>query len=302
VCGLFSGSLPWPSAREIQEGVDAEKAIRDSKPRTQWPKGDYVNFAYDFARTIGIPLPTDIPVFNKRSVRAQDIFVPQHFIPPPSLRRQCALGDPPVLASLELTLAQSASSALFVAAAVFRSLHGRWIVNRSYTSRYPGYPSGPSTGTAEFTLRSAAQEQSQGNELCQKEYLYSEKTELTSSTGDALSGTQHYIYRYDEANDKLGVFFTNRDEALSLGNLFHKVDFEVPPEEEGSPQTSRREKSPWSAKASHFCSPDSYEVAYVFCFRGADLREWKVEYEVKGPKKDYSIETWYTRPENVRSP
>lgn len=54
-------------------------------------------------------------------------------------------------------------------------------------------------------------------------------------------------------------------------------------------------KTPWRAKASHWCSPDTYEVRYTFSFKGADVEKWKIEYEVKGPKKDYSMETWYTR-------
>ena len=307
--GLFSGSLPWPSTREMQEGVALEETIRTRKPRVQWPRGDYVEFGSDLAHTIGTPLPTKSPVLNKRSLRPQDVFVPQHFIRPswlqPSDHQDAVGATSSLLDSLEQTLSQSANSALFTAAAVFRSLHGHWILNRTYISRYPGYPSGPSTGTAEFILRKissttrSAQEKLHHEDEIRKtesEYLYSEKTELTSSTGLTLSGTQKYIYRYDETNDKLEVFFANRDEAVSLGDFFHAVDFELPPTEEARLlQMSRSEKSPWRAKASHLCSPDTYEVAYTFFFEGADLNKWKIEYEVKGPRKDYSIETWYRR-------
>jgi hypothetical protein len=52
---------------------------------------------------------------------------------------------------------------------------------------------------------------------------------------------------------------------------------------------------PWGAKGSHWCSPDTYEVRYEFYFKGADIERWKIEYKVKGPKKDYTMETWYMR-------
>ena len=79
-----------------------------------------------------------------------------------------------------------------------------------------------------------------------------------------------------------------RDSGSSLESQFHRVDFEVPLE-------NVLPKTPWCAKASHWCSPDTYKVRYTFYFKGADVEKWKVEYEVNGPRKDYSMETWYTR-------
>jgi hypothetical protein len=189
----------------------------------------------------------------------------------------------------------SANSALFVAAAVFRSLYGSWIINRTYTSRCSGYPSGHSTGTADFIFEKVSSATLFAQEKpSDTEYLYSEKTQMSSSTGTTFLGTRQYIYRYDEANDKLQVFFVNRGKEISLGHLFHEVDLELPLEEASS-QISCSEKLPWRAKAIHHCSPDTYDVTYTFFFKGVDLSKWRVGYEVKGPKKDYSIETWYTR-------
>jgi hypothetical protein len=186
------------------------------------------------------------------------------------------------------------SSAASMAAAIFRSLQGRWTLNRTYISRRPDYPSGLSTGTAEFTSRSVLTASTVGDRASpgsktqadDTDYLYFETTEFTTSTGLRLSGTQRYIYRYAELQDKIEVFFTNRDEAASVGSFFHRVDIKTP---------DTLGLLPWKAEASHFCSPDTYEVAYTFVFNGPDLEKWKIEYEVRGPKKDYSMETWYSR-------
>ena len=276
--GLFSGSLPWPSLDELKEGISAEEKMRSSRPRMQWPRGDYVGFGCDLAQTVGISLPQHSLELNKQSLQPHNVFVPSHFQHPYRLETDTQM------ASLEKTLSLSATSGLFVAAAIFRALHGCWKLNRIYTSHLPEYPSGPSSGTAEFIPRKASILPN-STDTSKIEYLYSEKTILTTSTGLQLQGSQQYIYRYDEPNDKLVVYFAKRDDYATLDYLFHQVNLE------SSPDPSK----PWGAKSSHFCSPDNYEVGYNFFFKGADLERWMIEYEVKGPKKDYTMQTWYTR-------
>ena len=118
--------------------------MRNSRPRMQWPRGDYVGFGSDLAQTVGISLPSHSLELNKQCLQSHDIFVPSYF------KHAYRLETDPQLDSLEETLRLSASSGLFVAAAIFRALHGHWKLNRIYTSRLPEYPSGPSSGTAEF--------------------------------------------------------------------------------------------------------------------------------------------------------
>jgi cation diffusion facilitator CzcD-associated flavoprotein CzcO len=296
--GLFSGSLPWPSAQEMAEGVAFEEEIRQMQPRPQWPRGDYVTFGNALAETVGISLPPQSPEASKRDLHSNDIFGPHLLTPPQWLKSSDTQGSVEMklnLNSLEHTITYSAESAGFVAAAVFRSLHGPWMLSRTYISRRPEYPSGPSTGTADFIPRKAssipdAQHKTGSRSgTSRPEYLYTEKTELTTSNGLKLSGTQQYIYQYDEANDKLEVYFAKRDATSTLDYFFHRLEF-IP----GSTEDEIKQ-SPWRARTSHFCSPDNYEVEYAFYFKGADLEEWKIEYEVRGPKKDYTMETWYRR-------
>lgn len=298
--GLFSGSLSWPSPNQFEEGLALEKQVIDSRPRAQWPR-EYVKFCSDLAQTIGTPLSPSCPGPNKRLIQPHDIFAPHRLTRPfwlPSSNHQCVTEETPsLLDTLEHTLSQSANSALFVAAAIFRSLHGTWVLNRTYTSHLPDYPSGPSIGTAEFTPRKILSEShlESDHQIYETEYFYSEKTEFSTSTGLKLSGTQRYIYRYDESKDKLEVFFAQRDDAVSRGSRFHQVIIEPPSLDAPPIQASQSTMLPWRAKASHYCSPDTYDGSYTFFFKGADLEKWKIEYVVKGPKKDYTMESWYSR-------
>ena len=309
--GLFSGSLPWPTDSEIQEGILLEKTMRNSKPRVQFPRGQYVKFGIELANEAGVIIPPPNPESSKRLLHPQDIFAPHLFTRLSRSDDKHPTEPQPVIRELEQTLNLAATSALFVAAAVFRSLHGSWILNRTCVSRLPEYPSGVSTGTAEFAPRQTSSFSSPKPSTSQEtptngephnliEYLYSERTELTTSAGLKLAGTKQYIYQYDEPNDKLVVYFAKRDTGSTLESLFHRVDFEeVPLDDENNNSAAAPspspQKTPWYAKASHWCSPDMYEVKYEFFFKGADVEKWKIEYEVKGPKKDYSLETWYTR-------
>ena len=277
--------------------------MRNSKPRVQFPRGQYVRFGIELANEAGVILPPPSFELSERLLHPQDIFGPHLFTRSSWLQRsddKHPTEPQPVLRELEQTLNLAATSALFVAAAVFRSLHGSWIINRTCVSRHPDYPSGVSTGTAEFIPRqtssppepSASQETpANGEPRNLVEYLYSESTELTTSAGLKLAGTKQYIYQYDEPNDKLEVYFAKRDPGWSLESLFHRINFEEVPLDGNASSP----KTPWHAKASHWCNPDMYEVRYTFSFKSADVEKWKIEYEVKGPKKDYTIETWYTR-------
>lgn len=58
-CGVFSGRLPPPSLEELEAGLDAEREVREQRPRPQFPHGDYVGMTEALAQRIGVH-PTDI--------------------------------------------------------------------------------------------------------------------------------------------------------------------------------------------------------------------------------------------------
>jgi hypothetical protein len=93
-----------------------------------------------------------------------------------------------------------------------------------------------------------------------------------------------YIYRYDESRDNMELYFVKRDKSASLDRYFHRLEFE--PHSTGEA---------WTAKATHLCNDDTYDVKYTFFFKGAELRRWGTIYEVRGPRKNYRLESWYER-------
>jgi len=53
VAGIAAGEIQPPTLAEMKKGVDIERAIRNRRPRPQFPHGDYVRLADGFARDIG---------------------------------------------------------------------------------------------------------------------------------------------------------------------------------------------------------------------------------------------------------
>ena len=54
IMGVFSGRMNLPSMKEMSKGLDRERAIRDLKPRPQFPHSDYVEMAKRLAEYVGV--------------------------------------------------------------------------------------------------------------------------------------------------------------------------------------------------------------------------------------------------------
>ncbi|WP_316013143.1 DUF6314 family protein [Roseobacter sp. HKCCA0434] len=94
---------------------------------------------------------------------------------------------------------------------------------------------------------------------------YLEEGELRFAGLPPFKATRRY--RYDASDGLIEVRFED-------GRFFHAFD----------PAVSGTE-------AHHFCDPDSYDVRYLF-----DLpHEWRAEWRVEGPRKDYRMVTIYRR-------
>ena len=95
-----------------------------------------------------------------------------------------------------------------------------------------------------------------------------------------------YAHRYTEATDTLSAWFIKPEEdSKEVDYLFHNLEILTPV----------KRGDGWRAKASHLCVDDTYDVEYEFKFRGVALEEWRLEYSVKGPSKDYKISGVYRR-------
>ncbi|GLC41090.1 hypothetical protein PLESTM_001154700 [Pleodorina starrii] len=51
----------------------------------------------------------------------------------------------------------------------------------------------------------------------------------------------------------------------------------------------------WRAVGEHLCVRDMYDASYRFSFQGLRLRQFEIEFRVKGPNKDYTATATYTR-------
>ncbi|CAK1367109.1 hypothetical protein CB0940_10434 [Cercospora beticola] len=174
------------------------------------------------------------------------------------------------------------------AAAVFEGLKGSWRLRRSLNSQLAGFPSGIFEGIAKFTPRTPTAHSAAG------ELVYSEQGELKTDNGFTLKANRKYVYRYDADEDKISAWFIKEDTkaqdgAEEVDYLFHDLEIDA----EGNGVAGRGE---------HLCELDMYWAYYEFRLPkvaevGGDekMNVFGVRYKVKGPQKDYTSDTAYTR-------
>lgn len=175
----------------------------------------------------------------------------------------------------------------YVPRAVFRALHGNWDLHRRITSSKGAFPSGVFTGTASFHTRFPTTDKT--GQVFDLEYIYIESGTFTPATGQPITASRRYVYRYSESADKLSVWFVKPDRNLEVDYLFHNLAFARPEE--------AREEGACVAKADHLCVDDMYDTQYRFPMKGIALHSFQVSHTVKGPSKDYVAVADYRRPE-----
>lgn len=178
----------------------------------------------------------------------------------------------------------SDKDAKFVSAAVFRAMQGIWSLHRNIATRNTT-PGGVLTGSAHFHPRAPT------DPAYAAEYLYIEEGIFKMDNGFSFPATRRYIYRYNETTDKITAWFADED-GESTGAFFNAWDFYHPVDGNHG----------WKARGHHWCDPDTYKSGCEFKFRGSSLQTFSITYEVAGPKKDYSHETWYERPKTEGFP
>ncbi|KXS19438.1 hypothetical protein M427DRAFT_52880 [Gonapodya prolifera JEL478] len=169
-------------------------------------------------------------------------------------------------------------SAKSVAHRVFRSLPGEWSLERIAVSRNNFQPGGRFSGSARF------QPQANSSTASGLEYLYTEEGEFTFA-GGKLTAKRHYVWRYDERSDTISVWFVRTDDHTRADYLYHEVEFA-----KASPGSSTV-----TAGASHLCVRDLYGVKYTFHISEDKVHSWRLLCEVKGPAKDYTLDSAYSR-------
>lgn len=310
-----ASSLPpaLKQALDSDDSIPRTLALRTDPRATQFPMGDYPWLMQEFAAALSLPRVPHLSAAAMPKLppagKAMDILTPARY---PSLSASEFQRAETVksLQQTETAAREGVAGARFVARAVFRSLLGEWKLERDLVSVLPSHPSGHFSGTARFLLRdgtrdgregvfdaAAGEERGSGADWAGMEYLYIEEGDFTAANGLSFRATRRYVWRYDEGRDTLSVWFVRTDDPLRADYLFHEVEFRVPSQEEAESGggDSGEGKKGWEATAGHLCVEDFYDVQYEFNFKAVNLRDWRLAYTVKGPKKDYTIDGVYTR-------
>ncbi|KAK0734571.1 hypothetical protein B0T26DRAFT_737200 [Lasiosphaeria miniovina] len=305
--GPASRSLPpaLRAALDSDTSVARTLALRTDPRASQFPMGDYAWLMQEFAAALGLqrlPPPSNMPRLPPAH-KAMDVLTPARY-PAATLSDAQRAEVAASLRQTEATVRASLGpSARFVARAVFRSLLGEWKLERSLVSRLPSHPSGHFSGTARFLLREGTRD-GRGDDAAIKEvdddsdetgadadlgmeYLYIEEGDFTADNGLRFRASRRYVWRYSEPADALSVWFVRTDDPRRADYLFHQVQFAEPPLVD--------EGRGWCASAGHLCVDDFYDVAYDFNFQAVNMRDWRLAYTVRGPKKDYTIDGVYRR-------
>ncbi|KAF5580348.1 FMO1 flavin-containing protein [Fusarium pseudocircinatum] len=269
--------------------------LRNDPRVSQFPMGDYPYLVNEIAEALELkirePLEPPVPSLPHNNLPL-DMLTPARYSNPDDDQdsRDAATK------SLEQThkdATDGLTTSRFVAHAVFRSLLGTWKLERDLVSKLPSHPSGHFSGTAQFLLREKtndglqcagnSSEDSPTDDELGMEYLYIEEGEFKTEQGFGFKATRRYVWRHDELKDVLSVWFAKPEDLKRADYLFHEIEFTEP--------TNKG----WKAKAGHLCIDDYYDVKYNFAFQAVNLKEWGIEYTVKGPKKDYTISGTYKR-------
>lgn len=293
------GALPEPMEAKLSsdDSIARTMSLRDDPHLSQFPMGDYPWLMQDFAEALSIqrivPSFAGAPLLSHNK-QPLDMLSPAGYVSPTDSAEATREAEKLIQDALGTSVA-ALTTPKFMARAVFRSLLGTWKLERHLTSRLPSHPSGRFGGTAQFLLRERTADGIRcakdgaparlGEDDVGMEYLYVEDGEFKTDSGFGFRATRRYIWRYDERNDGLSVWFVRPDDQRRADYLFHEIEFEQPVERDRG----------WRARAGHLCIDDYYDVGYNFAFEAVNLREWSVEYTVNGPKKDYTIKGTYRR-------
>lgn len=96
--------------------------------------------------------------------------------------------------------------------------------------------------------------------------LYAEEGVLTLAQGGSFAAARQYHWTEEPGAGGVRVHFAD-------GRFFHRFDLGT------------------RAEAAHFCDPDQYDVTYDF----TNWPRWSSSWRVTGPRKDYTMQSWFTR-------
>ncbi|KAH8815433.1 flavin-containing monooxygenase-like protein [Xylogone sp. PMI_703] len=278
---LWSGDEHAQKILQEDSTMQAMVELRTDERRAQFPMGDYMYLM----ESLG-----DATVVKRRGPeegKRTGIVFPYQYLSNNANETERKEAET-ALSIIDDIFRDSAEKGKYVARAVYRALQGVWKVERDLISSISIFPSGKFTGRADFYPRSPT------DEGYDSEYLYVEEGEFVTEQGMKFNANRRYAHRYTESTDTHSVWFIKQDNK-SVDYLFHELEILPPSPPPSISPEGKVSGSGWRARAHHLCIDDTYDVLYEFRFKSSQLEEWRLEYSVRGPQKDYRIASIYRR-------
>jgi hypothetical protein len=108
--------------------------------------------------------------------------------------------------------------------------------------------------------------------------LYKEEGKLRLRNGIEMDVSHYYIYHYNIEQDTLDISFSTIGTPEIIDRPF--VSLKFIPSEQG-----------WESREYHKCSCDDYHANYLFRFQGLNIHNFRIQFDVEGPEKNYRATT-----------
>jgi Family of unknown function (DUF6314) len=182
---------------------------------------------------------------------------------------------------------------------LFRSLAGRWKLERDLHSTNTSEPSGKCYGEASFTARppSPVLQEDGKLDLASAELLYHEQGEFELPNCIRLPFSKKYIWRLNQESSEISIWFA-KPGSEAVDYLFHKIG--IPGSDSGEQSGEQKQHRQLHGSGGHLCVDDFYNTSYTFTSDAGDLDivAWESLHEVRGPKKDQLIFTKFEKAES----
>ncbi len=261
---VFSGRVAVPSTEDMLEGIEADRRIREARPRPNLPHADYVGLMDDIYGYIGVQAEAE-------ALEAGAFPVPAQYRPGTAVERQ--------IAEDVRRAREGLMTGKFVGVAnrVFFSLVGRWNFSRTVEGKEHDaeVPSVAAEGSAVFDAsRSSAV------------YRYSEHSN-TMSNGITHSVDEHVEYSLNEAEGRITVSLVGEASTQTL----YTMEFLAPQADDKS----------WKARGQYSAADGSgqHQLDYEFFFTGSFMSAFNVtraDRSSAADRTEYVSKTSYKRP------
>ena len=168
---------------------------------------------------------------------------------------------------------------------IFNTLNGPWQLSRKFLSEGGSKNFGNLEGTATFTSRRQIDGSPDG------EKLYSEVGDFVTTEGLKSETYRQYAWRFDTLTQAIDVWFVKADDQKSVDYLYHTLKFS----DSNIERPRNTNVFELTASGDHLCNKDNYQVKYIFHVENRSVTRWTSTTTVRGPSKDYVLESTYTR-------